>query len=1057
MSSRWFGMFAGSGLALTLLTPMAAQCGESPAPLAALFDDDILADNTWETLNQTRTLPDAVRYETLKHWVFPAFSHGTLRVTGAFSRAGEEPLHNVHSPVFDLLDLAEKTGQLRELADHLDRLDSHAASHSESQNRSYWAMRSLVGLAMNDAEIAGEALQRLMELVRTAPQTVARDQWPELLVACRGLQRHASHDSVPELINLLNERQSQRPPTLDEGAVRGLVCSLIGQVRWQADAVGPAASHRETELQEWIPATGSSAWSRGSGYAPLVWRRNSRNEIQHVSGHSDDLLLYQSPLRGDFEITGDVSGHGQTQLMLSGQILGAIDGTQRAAGTFRSGGIANLVQPPLLWHSPWVRFRAQFTGDQCRLTLNGRQVSEYSVSHERDPWIGFHSRWWTSAAVRHVQIVGSPQIPKSVMLSTSPSLEGWKAYGRQSVGFESADWQCDQDAAGHNQITGRRATELDGTHVESLLRYVRPLRSGDAIEYDFFLDASTGPTHPTLGTTAFIIQPEGIMLHEVTDSEYDQTELPPDNLSVPTGESLGRVSVPLKSNAWNRLRLERDGELAKLSLNGKDVLHHHMGKSAHLPFGLFYFADRTQAQVRDVVLHGGWPTELPSLPEQTLADLTVSQIDDRLPALTASFSHSFVQEGLHSPLLQFARAQQMFLDPQPVGVVAHSKSAGPWLPVELSVSAELHGDIEVEAEFADFERSGAGWAGILLNLEFDDPARHLTRTMLLKDPAGQGPMLQASLSEEKNGERIYDHFDLIDCDSTSGRLRVSRRGEIVHSLFAEGDSPTFRSIGQRKVSTSPTKTGRIVLQALSHAGSQCRVTWKSLTMRAEHIVEHPAAPVYTLEELDRSRSRLPAVLEYDFATEGLKPERFVTWNVDPNGITQTPKGLKVSKTAAGDWSFTTLLSKSLYSGDFDIEVAFEEARLSGQEHACILLAADLSDAEQSSYRIVRMRDDQQRETVFSQLQRMTKQGVIHDSLDGFPAEAGQGRLRIARRGRDICFLFAEADGPYRLVNQQRGSDVASNELGVKLECLANGTATSSVVWKSLSLRADKVD
>ena len=777
--------------------------------------------------------------------------------------------------------------------------------------------------------------------------------------------------------------------------------------------------------------------------------------MQHVSGHYDDLLLYQSPLRGDFEITGDATGHGQTQLMLSGQILGAIDGTQLAAGTFRSGGIASLVQPPLQWHSPWVRFRAQFTGDRLRLSLNGRKVSEFPVVHERDPWIGFHSRWWTSAAVRNVQIAGSPQIPASVKMSSSQSLEGWKADGRQSVGFDSADWQCVSDAEGHNQITGRRATEMDGTHDESLLRYVRPLSSGDAVEYEFYFDASTGPTHPTLGTTAFIIQPDGIMLHEMTDAGYDQTERPPDNHYLPAGKDLRRLAVPLRSDAWNRVRLELDGELAKLSLNGKDVLDYHMGKSAHLPFGLFYFADRTQAKVRDVVMHGGWPTELPSLPEQSLADLTVSRIDDRLPALTASFAHSFVRDGLHSPLLLVAPAQQMSLESQPKGVVAHSQSAGPWQPVEMSVSAELHGDYEIEAEFSDLERSGTGWAGILLNLEFDDPARHLSRTMLLKDPAGQGPVLQASLSEEKNGERIYDHFDLIDCDSTSGRLRVSRRGDIVHSLFAEGDSPTFRSIGQRKVSTAPTKTGRIVLQALSHANSQCRVTWKSLTMRAEQIVEHPAAPVYSLEELDRTRARLPAVWQYDFAAEGLKPERFVTWNVDPNGITQTPKGLKISKTAAGDWSFTTLLAKSLYSGDFDVEVAFEEARLSGKEHACILLTANLSDAERSSYRIVRMRDDQQRETVFSQLHKMTKQGTIHENFDGIPTEAVQGRLRIARRGRDICFLFAEADGPFRLVNQKRCSDVASTELGITLECLANGTATSSVVWKSLLLRAEK--
>lgn len=80
-----------------------------------------------------------------------------------------------------------------------------------------------------------------------------------------------------------------------------------------------------------------------------------------------------------------------------------------------------------------------------------------------------------------------------------------------------------------------------------------------------------------------------------------------------------------------------------------------------------------------------------------------------------------------------------------------------------------------------------------------------------------------------------------------------------------------------------------------------------------------------------------------------------------------------------------------------------------------------------------------------------------EDYQGLPSTATRGRLRMARLGTEICFLFADADGPYQIVNQRPCSKDVSSRYGIALECLANGTSTSSVVWKTLTLRAGKIE
>ena len=60
-----------------------------------------------------------------------------------------------------------------------------------------------------------------------------------------------------------------------------------------------------------------------------------------------------------------------------------------------------------------------------------------------------------------------------------------------------------------------------GTNPQSLLRYQRPLLEGESISYDFFYDPGEAEVHPSLGRVAFLIEPNGVRVHWITDGTND--------------------------------------------------------------------------------------------------------------------------------------------------------------------------------------------------------------------------------------------------------------------------------------------------------------------------------------------------------------------------------------------------------------------------------------------------------------------------------------------------------------------------------------------------------
>src|SRR5262249_27061990 len=175
---------------------------------------------------------------------------------------------------------------------------------------------------------------------------------------------------------------------------------------------------------------------------------------------------------------------------------------------------------------------------------------------------------------RDCTITGAPEVLNEVKLTAGNSLGGWMPhmYGstlpprmmpKEATPTAAVDEDGNQvfpDAvkkepkfdwvAKDGEITGSKADRRTGKPQPSALAYFRPMRPGETLRYEFFHEPGKTHVHPGLGRLAFLLEPEGVKLHWLTDGGDDWTGLPPDNA---VSDSGARGKLSLKAGDWNTL------------------------------------------------------------------------------------------------------------------------------------------------------------------------------------------------------------------------------------------------------------------------------------------------------------------------------------------------------------------------------------------------------------------------------------------------------------------------------------------------------------------------
>ena len=802
-------------------------------------------------------------------------------------RAGKNRIElggNLAAPVFDLVDLAKQLDRLTDLRERVaattSRSQNHASagardvrpdlgrkrgfkvvSKSEQKDlqRATVAMLVLIDIALGDFERASDGIEQLLTLVEESKHTDYASRWPETLALWRGSLHPKTRTIAAELL-----RSVYLPRIRWENS---------GSEAWDNYAAAMSGLHRYLELEDtslerfwtapgltnWVPVSFTNFRTRGEGRPRAHWHWDS-NRVDNLSGHEQDYLYYRIPLRGNYEVECDVSPFSlrESHLMVAGTIVSPQANLKSyGLGNFREVATVGRIEPKLNRMNDWIRYRTVVRDGVSTTYFNGRKVHAQELPADNEPWLAIRSWSRHQGAVRDLRISGQPVVPEQIQLTSLANLPGWASYfgatvaennsGQISTGQidtgqidtekNNSDWRQLGDLPRGGGIVGKRRPDLAGSGLQRLLRYHRPMVEDGTIEYDFYYRPLKVATHPALDRLAFMLDPGGVRVHWITDGKYDKTGLNPTNLVDEPDNRRGPEELPLKTNDWNRLRLTLRGDTVDLELNGQLVYRRELEPTNQRTFGLFHFADRTEARVRNIAWRGDWPRTVPAIADQELAGEMADSLDERIPELTSVFEHDFTSDGLPEKYFrQYGEDSEKCISPQGDGVQVIREGAGIWSRVSFGPRFRARGDFDITASFERLETRNPSTCNVQLLAILE--SQHHCRTTRGHHKNGHRSINGQLMTAQPDGGR-RTRASQQTCEADSGRLRLARRGDKIYFLFAEGDSPVFRIIGTQTATADDVAATGVRLVACAGEGARTSVVWKHLSLRAEELTFLP--------------------------------------------------------------------------------------------------------------------------------------------------------------------------------------------------------------------------
>ncbi len=681
-----------------------------------------------------------------------------------------------------------------------------------------------------------ELADDLQKLMHESFRAKEQEYWPELHLVTRAMRHHAAGQVVAGLItDLYEQRFSLGMRNIDRNHIVFLMTEYQAQLHnLSAPRDAPLAG-----LKNWIPVTRAIAKSRGAGSPNLRWSFNNEGMLTIGSGHDEDYLFYRSPLAGDYEVHAKSSKYGSSGILAGGQFVAKSgDGKSAIAGTYRRSGENREIDYPFFKNDNSVFYRAAVEKGRVRALLNGQQIFEHLPDDALDPWVGLRGISYSNTAVHHVHISGSPTIPDEIPMTTADDLSCWIPY---YLGTKEFTWKRIEDEEGRGLITSGRRPDLSGSHFEGQLCYHRPLVEDGSVEYEFLYSPGKYAAHPALDRLVFLIDPDGVKIHWLTDEKYDFTAVPPGNEINEPENRRGPEKLPLKPDEWNRVKLSITGQTAALELNGVLVYQRELERTNQRTFGLFHYADRSELLVRNPVLRADWPKTLPLAHEQELSDPVVNEVERNLEKLTKVFHHDFAENGLPNEYFSYLKTdarRRVSLEPGGVRVTIQGDSD--WQEMQIETRFSVQGDFDIQARLSELTVGKPGTdVSAFIDVRLDDSQKHYARS-LRRFVQAQGNSVNSQISIlHEDGTRSWTGRGDANA-SGQGTLRISRIGKRIVFLFAEEHADVFRVIDEQVISDADVLPAGILLKTGCRGDGDLHSLWKDITIRAERIKYLPA-------------------------------------------------------------------------------------------------------------------------------------------------------------------------------------------------------------------------
>ncbi|WP_372721974.1 DUF1583 domain-containing protein [Novipirellula sp.] len=1044
----------------------------------AVFAEQHIPESGILICGRARSLPQRRAFELLTDWILPNDQHSGFRVTTDYvapdyTAAATPPTQSggqIVSPAILWLRLANELNEIEATRTAITqcRIDSPGNQCNQT------ALLALLAIEEDDIALTGDLLEKLFSLVLSDPGLLDESRQAILLCADQaGRSPELSAIVIDPVQMVIQHDIKELHRSAWHRHLEAAFAKLVEQSQREENVQHATGLYPgKLDTNQWHRVSRSSAMEHGHGYPAANWHI-TRGAARKVSSHSDDFLFFASPLQGRFDIETDVTGFGyrDTQMMIAGQWTGLIyDHCHYAIGNI-SGELKRFpVDPPMqdIHSRGSIHVRTTVRETEATTFFNARQIHVQPLPRHRDPWIAIRSAYNTHGGVDDLRITGTPTIPETIPLVTSPELTEWYDYfgNTTAASHRLTDWkgsvQTQQAGNAATEITDARATELPpGSGAERLLVYSRPIIEDGSIEYEFWYTPGETITHPAVGRNCYLLSDEGVRLHQLTDGRYERSTLRSDNASELSDD---HPTLSLLENAWNKMRVEVAGDQLRLLLNGAPIYESTLQSDRlRRKFGLFHYADQSDLRVRNPHWTGDWPKQMPALDAQSLAVYGNAELDrtaEELPEL-------FVQE-IDAPSILDRKFTVVTgnastdVQSSDEGVRLLRDGQAGYSGTLLGAAVEVGGDFDVVLSYDQFEyQADAGKvASIQMYVRAKNEDCDVAAVQCTQGRDGKFSV-QCMKMQTINGEERRHYFGRYPTEATAGRIRICRRQNKIYYLHAENDSMQFQLLGENDFTAEDLQELGIQFGVqIQDAGGYSRARFTKIEIRAERLSGLATESTDAmLAKFNEQRDQLPDSFHCDFRTTPLDEDDFHSWG-NLHGWNRSTGGVLVDSVGTDHWTSAGISLKHIIQGDFDITFAFEPNELAVPkegDYTQIFLQVETSDEDRTQLNAMLVKSPRGGTVSQGQSRTQNAQGYSYNRL-GSLGISTPDYLRLLRRGEKVYFYAGvESEKQEYLIGSTSAPDVPLSPFGVRMMLHTGGSdRTSQMLVKSIDVKADQL-
>ena len=589
----------------------------------------------WELIaRRVRAQPAKQRYQRLKEWTLPKEGRQTVRFVSTWNVPTGKELADFYSPeirdlpesslpglnnnFLDLIDAAADAGKMADLKTALDTIDTK--KHPEIE-----ALKVCVGIRTEDtsaidmvkAYLKGhdERSKDVEDQYGRSGESQIKYSWCDHLVFRLFTEKHPTKSDIFEehrdRIFRFDSRTTSRMARRDyaKSQARSL------QAKLQPGTVEP--------LVHWT-------MRKAPVEGPQPWTICDNDRLTELGVMRPETFWFNYPLKGDFKFSVEAATTGDAGVSFGGV---EVDALEAAGNSVRVSGLDSRdeiyrrirLRPR---SDRFAKLTIEVLDNVLKYSLDGQLIYEEKLAGTY-PWLFLHSQpnlysqYYSPATWRNPVFEVMPEIAQEVQLVAGDRIEGWTAGSRKQANFrfdaepkpkktdedqapkdiepEELDWYA-KDGVLHGTANDNAAQGSD-----SLISYHRPLAEGDEFSYEFLYEPGIRMANPTIGRVIVSLA-DGKKAKELYAGDEEIGESPTIVNIVDSPHALGPVK--LTAGEWNQVTLRIKNANAEVEVNGTPVWRRPLTKLDNLKFGIQKYKTQV-AEVRNMVLAGDWPTELP--------------------------------------------------------------------------------------------------------------------------------------------------------------------------------------------------------------------------------------------------------------------------------------------------------------------------------------------------------------------------------------------------------------------------------------------------------------